>query len=623
MEKRILLFLLTLLLTAGVAGEVRAAGLDQKKASVLVSQELTLTVNGFEGKIKWNSSDKKVAKVSKEGVVTGRRKGKTVITARAGKKVWRCKVTVRAGLDPDTLTLYPGESESLRLLGTKTKSFQSSAPAVADIGTDGTVTAKAAGTAEIVFRGKDKKKYTCPVTVKAWRNVVFESNGGSAVEPQRLKEEEIAVEPAAPVREGYRFDGWYSDPGLTQSFDFSAAPAGDVTLYARWQEEPHLDVSGNNAFGWRFFSVLDPKENQFFSPYGLAQALTMPLNGAVGETAGELASAIGFADAAEADHYFGTLNASLLSSADQGGPTVGVGNLMLVNSAQVPGTGVLPEFQKTLSDTFGASVEYRDFAEDLDGTKAYIRDWVKEQTHDFIPDYASVLDSDAISDLLNVVYFKGKWPEEVREDFTDPIERTFYDQDGSETTYPDFMRTLDRYRYYTDGKFRGLRLPYESGDGSPMSMILILPADGGTGVGTQWAGESAAYREAFVQSVCDASTVQANLILPKFSLDVSVDAASLLPALGVRRLFTNDSQIPNVISGQFLKVTGINHRAKIQVDEEGTEAAAVTEVVMAVNAAPGMQEPEQFICDRPFVFLIREETAGTDLFVGVLNTLEH
>ncbi len=167
--KKLLLLLFAVVLTLGMAVSASAASkvkLNKKTATVYVKQSVTLKVEGTTKKVKWSSSNKNVAKVSKTGKVTGVSAGKATIKAKIGKKTYTCKVTVKSdGLSQKKVTLDAGKSKTIKLYGTKIKSVSSSKKSVATISKSGKITAKKRGKAKLTIKGKNGKKYTCTVTV--------------------------------------------------------------------------------------------------------------------------------------------------------------------------------------------------------------------------------------------------------------------------------------------------------------------------------------------------------------------------------------------------------------------------------------------------------------------------
>lgn len=167
--KRLVIVALTLTLI-GTAIPVQAKEakvyLNKTEASIYVGNTVTLKVKGTSKKVKWKSSKKKVATVSKKGKVTGEKAGKVTITAKVAKKSYKCKITVKnPGLDKTKLSLEKDASYTLKLNGTKAKSWKSSDKKVATVSSKGKVVAKKAGKATITCKGKNEKTYKCQVTV--------------------------------------------------------------------------------------------------------------------------------------------------------------------------------------------------------------------------------------------------------------------------------------------------------------------------------------------------------------------------------------------------------------------------------------------------------------------------
>ena len=233
--------LLSISLVPGTAAT--KAKINKKKATILVSKSVQLKIQGKK-KVKWSSSNKKVAKVSKTGKVTGVKPGKATIKAKVKKKTFKCKVVVKIGLDKTKITMNVGQTKKIKLCGAKIKAVKSSKKSVATITKKGSVKAVGAGTTTLTITGKNKKKYTCKVTViekkkdipttKEIFQVTFDANGGSEVKAQKVEEGKTATSPSAPVYEGYTFDCWELNG---KEFDFSTPITANITLKAKWAKE--------------------------------------------------------------------------------------------------------------------------------------------------------------------------------------------------------------------------------------------------------------------------------------------------------------------------------------------------------------------------------------------------
>ncbi|MBO4763611.1 MAG: hypothetical protein J5485_03190, partial [Candidatus Methanomethylophilaceae archaeon] len=224
--------------------------------------------------------------------------------------------------------------------------------------------------------------------------------------------------------------------------------------------------------------------------------------------------------------------------------------------------------------------------------------------------YESAADAGTAADILDVAYFKGVWNDPF--DASRTTAGTFHDADGSLSEVRMMHKSLDGgVHYYTDGKYRGLSIPYSCG----ASMVVILPADPkDLGVLDSWRSESAEYRTGFLKSVESASfDRKVELSLPKMEMSASYDMEDLFAALGLDM----GMAFPEVLDGLVLSVDGGKQQTKIKVDEEGTEAAAVTEIVMKATAVLDPVKPVEFRCDVPFVFALCSD--GNAMFVGYLG----
>ena len=209
--------------------------ISNKEATILVSKSIQLSISGTKSTVKWSSSNSKVAKVNSKGKVTGIKPGKAVITAKVKKKKYTCNITVKIGLNKTKLSMYVGKKKTIKLCGTTIKKVKTSNKAVAKISKKGVVTAVGKGKATLTVTGKNNKNYKCYVTVKkkptTYYQVVFDSDGGSYVEPQKVASGKTVSEPGIPYKEGYSFYYWALD-GI--EYDFSTPVKGNITLTAVW-----------------------------------------------------------------------------------------------------------------------------------------------------------------------------------------------------------------------------------------------------------------------------------------------------------------------------------------------------------------------------------------------------
>ena len=374
--------------------------------------------------------------------------------------------------------------------------------------------------------------------------------------------------------------------------------------------------TGVNEFCWKFFGTLDRNENLIFSPYGIHAALSMLANGATGETQAEILRALEFddIDALNGAHknFYATVKKNYRDE-----NVFRSTNLLPVNKKSAE-RGLNENFRRVVTDDYNSDVRIFDFAGDINRERQKLARFVDKKTSGLIRDYRPVVDENTQAELFNVVYFKGAWQFPFDERSTDT--RDFTNRDGS--TAKTFMMSAtfnEKIPYFADEKFCGIKLPYTSG----AAMFVIMPVDENSLQAAElWSDETTAYRENFLDALnkSPAFDGKVSVRLPKIMFDLENFIVRNLAALGIKKSFTNDEQFPNIVDGTQLKIGGANHRAAIVVGEQGTQAAAVTEIPMLIDiASPEPPEVVHFHADRPYVFVIRDVESNVTLFVGAVN----
>ena len=384
------------------------------------------------------------------------------------------------------------------------------------------------------------------------------------------------------------------------------------------EHEPARNLSTSvDEFCWKYFSTLNLDENIFYSPYGINSALSILANGASGDTLKEILFAL------EADNVKnlndGHKNFSEFAANNY--DNFAESNLLLIDK-KIIGRGLNKDFRRVVNEIYKSDVREANFSGDIEGEKQKISRWVSEKTKNFISDYKSIATANTLTDLLNVVYFKGKWTIPFNKNYTDAAK--FTNRDGS-TSEIDMMREVFDHQivYRENEKFKGISLPYSDG----AAMYLIMPRENNVlNVAELWNNENSSERTKFLDALKNFPRFKGEVVvrLPKFELDIENNLVENFKSIGINRAFTNSAEFFNVVKETPLKIGNVQHRAKIKVDEQGTEAAAVTEVVMVeTTATPNFKPPPRvyFIADRPFMFVIRDVKSGVILFAGTINKL--
>lgn len=382
--------------------------------------------------------------------------------------------------------------------------------------------------------------------------------------------------------------------------------------------EPARNLSTSvDEFCWKYFATLNRNENIFYSPYGINAALSILANGASGNTRTEILHAL------EADNVEnlndGHKRFSEAAKEIYGGENLFMESNLLLIDKKITGHGLDSNFKRVVSDVYKSDVREADFSRNLDSEKAKITRWVSDKTNSFIPDYKSIVTADTVTDLLNVVYFKGKWA--MPFDAIDTHKATFTNRDGSTATVDMMNKDFeDSIAYHADDKFKAIALPYSAG----ATMYLIMPVnDDSLNIAEAWSNETQAYRADFIEGLRRSPAFDGDVVvcLPKFELDIENNLVDSLKAMGITKSFTDGAEFFNIINDTPLKIENAQHRAKVKVDELGTEAAAITEIQMNCTAMPFQPPKVYFLAERPFLFVIRDVQSDVTLFAGVVNKL--
>lgn len=390
--------------------------------------------------------------------------------------------------------------------------------------------------------------------------------------------------------------------------------------------EPAVDIESArrlsasvDEFCWKYFATLNRDENIFYSPYGINAALGILANGARGDTLKEILSALEVDDVATLND--GHKNFSALAEKNYRGENIFLESNLLLIDKSVIGRGLNKNFQRVVKDVYKSDVREANFSGDSDGERKKITRWVADKTKNFIADYKSIATPATITDLLNVVYFKGKWAMPFKAKNT--AAQDFTNRDGTKSTVDMMSKVFDEeIAYRADDKFKAIKLPYSEN----AAMYLILPAqDGKLDVAEMWHKQTPAYRAEFLDGLSKDYPFDGKVVvrLPKFELDIENDLVENLRAMGINLAFSGGAEFFDIVNDMQLKIGDAKHRAKVKVDEQGTEAAAVTEVVMVEGTAPNRRPPKivYFLAERPFLFVIRDTQSNVTLFAGVVNSL--
>ncbi|MFH2006631.1 MAG: serpin family protein [bacterium] len=373
-------------------------------------------------------------------------------------------------------------------------------------------------------------------------------------------------------------------------------------------------VAGNTAFSFDLLHALSqPDGDLFFSPYSISLALAMTYGGARGGTATEMADALHYTLPQEQLHpAFNKLDQVLASRGQGADPDDEVFQLHIANAiwAQV-GFGIEQDFLDLLAVNYGAGVYLADFVGATETARQTINDWVSHQTEGRIEDLlpAGIITVDTLLVLTNAIYFKAAWKYKFLEEST--VDRSFDLEGGGTVTVP-MMRQTQRFRYIEGNGVQAVELPYV---GDELSMVILLPDPGLFSEISETADGS------LVNGLIGAMQEQNLwLELPRFTYESFISLKQELEGFGMQQAFQQGSaDFSGISTIPGLHIMAVIHKAFVDVNEAGTEAAAATAVVMGADAGAPPPPPIELIVDRPFLFLIRDSGTGTVLFVGAVE----
>ena len=360
----------------------------------------------------------------------------------------------------------------------------------------------------------------------------------------------------------------------------------------------------SNRFALDMYHELESGGNLFFSPWSLNTALAMTYEGARGKTADEMRSVL---------HFSGDESARLqsFSSIDQringneSGYILSTANALWVDND----FSLLDGYRDLVDRSYHARVTNLDFKGASDESRKIINAFVEQKTSQKIKDLIPppYVDSSTCLILTNAIYFKGTWVKEFNKSLT--RDENFHTSDGRIVAVP-MMRRLGqeaKFNYLETEKLQMLQMPYL---GKKLSMMILLPKDKDIA-----SLESSLSVEKITQWKEELELQRVDLYLPKFKIDAKYILGENLTNLGMPTALTQAADFSGMSANRGLFISAVIHQAHVEVNEEGTEAAASTAVVMSRSAAAGPRVPV-FRADRPFIFMIMDEETGCILFLG-------
>ena len=371
-------------------------------------------------------------------------------------------------------------------------------------------------------------------------------------------------------------------------------------------------VDGNNAFALEIYNTLRSENgNLILSPYSISLALAMTYAGARGETESQMAQTLHFPSQDKAHPAFNALDLALENapvSVDKNQEPMKLNIANAIWSEQtVP---FQQDFLDAIALNYGAGIHLADFIHQAEPARIEINNWVSDKTEDKINDLLpkDSVGSDTRMVLVNAIYFKADWLAQF--DANSTGDAPFYLIDGTEVTAKTMHESM--YIPYTQGDgYQAVELAYAGGTAA---MDIIVPD-----AGNFEAFESTLNKETLDGILNGMQPTSVSLSLPKFEFTKDFGLSDAFVGLGMSNAFDSDlADFSGMTGKKDLFIGNVIHKAFVAVDEEGTEAAAATAVIMEATSA--MRQDVNLQIDRPFIFIIRDTVNGQILFIGrVMN----
>ncbi|XP_065310629.1 iripin-2-like [Dermacentor albipictus] len=359
-------------------------------------------------------------------------------------------------------------------------------------------------------------------------------------------------------------------------------------------------------------AIRDPSANVFFSPTSIAAAFGMAYAGARGSSENELGSVLGHTAVGLTDRAR-VLSAykNLLQLAASPNVTLDVANMVLAQN----GLPVTDNYKQQLRDVFDAELRLADFANEGPSVAAEVNAWVRDKTRGKI---SGILPEgqplNIILFILNAVFFKGTWV--TKFDVADTVNKPFFNLGTTEVSKPAMHLSTRLSHTRIDALHASaVEIPYQGGK---FSMVVVLP-DTPTGLRALREGLSVAILEELGRNLHRKDVV---LRLPKFEMSLTYNLVPAMQALGLNAVFGSSADFSGITEGTPVHISDAVHKAAVEVNEEGTVAAAVTGLhIVAASSLNAPPPPVLFTVDRPFLYYIRDQNTNRILFIGEVHIL--
>ncbi|MFH1370931.1 MAG: serpin family protein [Planctomycetota bacterium] len=367
-------------------------------------------------------------------------------------------------------------------------------------------------------------------------------------------------------------------------------------------------VEGNNKFALELYQMLQNRQgNLFLSPYSISTALAMTSAGARGQTEKQMAETLCFPsmNSKQLHKEFGEIIRQLNEGGQKSGYELVVANALWGQKDYK----FLNDFLTLVRTNYDGDLQQVDFVKQTEEARKAINAWVEDKTKDKIKELIKpgMVDSMTRLVLTNAIYFKGKWASEFKPERTQDAPFTLLD--GQKVNVP-LMSQTEKFGYMETETTQMLEMPYVNDE---LSMVILLPKklDGVNELEKELTPDNIACWLAGLRKR------EVKVFLPRFKMTSEFELAGVLSSMGMPDAFSSKADFSGMTGTREFFISAVIHKAYVDVNEEGTEAAAATGVVMKLTSVE--PPPPVFRADHPFVFLIRDNQTGSILFMGRLE----
>lgn len=367
--------------------------------------------------------------------------------------------------------------------------------------------------------------------------------------------------------------------------DIIKPSSGDI-----YSGDMSYEISSSYESDFDFMKYMPKDQNYMISPFSIKMAMMMAANGANGYTQKEILSALGVSSIDEYNQKASDIITRYNSNKDV---NLNVANSIWLNKTEAMGANFKDTYQKIISDFYkGVARE-----ESADTIASKINDFIAKETNNKITNVLPAeKTAEFISALVNTIYFKGSFENQF--DTANTKKDTFTDRNGDKSEI-DFMNQTKHFGYYENDGVQMLKMNYSGRD---IAMYILLNGD---------------TKDIDINDIIGKMEYKkVSVSMPKFKTEFTKSFVDVLKQMGINIAFTNAADFSNMFDNVEAHISDVIHKTFIEVDENGTEAAAATVILIAKSSLPMPEEIKEFKANRPFTYFIRDEVSGEILFLG-------